>query len=104
MSDSTGNLPDFSGKCISITIKDDSTNHDLWNPRFEYQGPRLFIIGTVPVGATESDWVAGCYSAVAWDCVTDYYVFDSIDAYSAATEVSREFHENDAEDSDDSGI
>jgi len=87
------NFPDFKGKCLSITIMDDDINHDLFDPHFEEQAGRVFIIGTVPRGATESDWIAGCQSAVAWDRVTDYHVFDSLEDYSKAIETSEEHQE-----------
>jgi len=47
-------FPDFSGKTTSMVLIDESRSHDLDNPRFEYQGGRLFIIGIVPEIATES--------------------------------------------------
>lgn len=71
-----------------MTIMDDSNSHDLFDPRFEYQGGRLFIVGTVPQDATESNWVLGCQGAVAWDRVTDYYIFDSAEAFTKAINVS----------------
>ncbi len=75
---------DFKGKCLSLSIMNDSCNHDLYNPYFDYQGDRLFILGTIPAGASEADWSVGCKGAVAWDQVTEYVVFDSVEAYTAA--------------------
>lgn len=69
---------------------DDSHNYDLFNPYFDYQADRLFILGTIPAGASESDWSAGCKGAVAWDRVTEYVVFDSLEAYNAAVNKSEE--------------
>ena len=83
-------LPDLSGKCVSINIMDNTASHDLNNPRFEYQGGRLFIIGTVPKGATVSDWSADHESAIAWDRVTDYFVFKDFEDYSQAIKKSDE--------------
>ena len=91
------NYPDFSGKVLSITIKDDTINRDLINPHFENQAGRIFIIGTVPKGATESDWVEGCQSAVAWDRITDYFIFDSLEAYDKAIKTSEDYHKDDEE-------
>ena len=91
------NYPDFSGKVLSITIKDDTINRDLINPHFENQAGRIFIIGTVPKGATESDWVEGCQSAVAWDRITDYVIFDSLEAYDKAIKTSEDYHKDDEE-------
>ncbi len=94
-------VPDFSGKVASLTICDDDTNHDLVDPSFELQGGRLFVIGSTPKGATESDWtvgvVCGVVCGVAWDRVTDYFLFDSLDECQLAIEISAEFHADDDE-------
>ena len=89
--------PDFKGKVLSITIKDDTVNRDLVDPYFENQAGRIFIIGTVPKGATESDWVEGCLSSVAWDRITDYFTFDSLESYSKAIQVSEDYYKDDEE-------
>ena len=91
MANITENLPNLEGKCVSITIMDDGNSHDLFNPHFELQGGRLFIIGSVPEGATDSNWVVGCQSAVAWDRVTDYFVFENLEAYTKAIEKSNQY-------------
>ena len=86
------NYPDFSGKYISITIKDDEISHDLFDPKFENQAGRIFITGITPHGATESNWVSGIKSAVAWDRVTDYFLFDDIESYNKAVKISEEYN------------
>lgn len=86
------NMPDFSGKCLSIKLVDDDTNHDLFDPHFEVQGERLFLIGTVPVGATRADWAADCIGAVAWDRVADYFVFDSLQAWEKGAKKSEDYY------------
>ncbi len=98
MNDLKEKLPDFSGKCISITIKDDSLSHDLNNPHFELQGGRLFVVGTVPEGATKSNWVVNCQSGVAWDRVTDYFIFENLESYKKAIKISAEFHKDDPDE------
>ena len=98
MSEEKNNFPDFTGKCISMTIIDDSTSHDLENPHFEYQGNRLFIVGNVPVGSTQSDWVANCQSAVAWNRVTDYFVLENFEAYTKAIKISEKFNKKNTND------
>lgn len=87
-------LPDFKGKCISITIRDDGDSHDLQDPYFEMQGGVLFIVGTVPKASTASGWVANCTGAIVWDRVTDYFLFDSLEDYEKATEISRNYEKN----------
>ena len=74
-------LPDFSGKCISMMLIDESHSHDLNNPHFEYQGGRLFIIGTIPEIATTSGWSGNQIGGVAWDRVRDYVIFENFEAY-----------------------
>lgn len=81
-------LPNFSGKCISMMLINESHSHDLNNPHFEYQGGRLFIIGTIPEGASESDWSGNQTGAVAWDRVRDYVLFDNLETYTNAVKKS----------------
>ena len=87
--------PDFKGKVLSITIEDDTSNHDLINPYFENQAGRVFIIGRVPKGATESDWVKGCQCSIAWDRIIEYFIFDSLETYSKAIKISEDYHKDD---------
>lgn len=82
--------PDFSGKVLNLTLIDDEADRDLVSPTFEMQAGRLFLVGVVPPGATTSGWSMGAVSAVAWDRVTSYLVFGSMDQYAAAVQRSRE--------------
>ena len=84
-------LPDFSGKCLSISLIDDSASHDLCDPHFEYQGNRLFIIGTVPRGASVSDWCEDKTVAIAWDRILEYYIFDGFKDYEKAVKKSENY-------------
>ncbi len=95
MSEIKSVIPDFSGKCISITTVDgdDSSNVDIYNPVFEDQVGRIFLKGVSPKGSTESGWVEGCEVAIAWDRVSDYFIFESQDQFEKAAEVSRSFYE-----------
>jgi hypothetical protein len=72
-------LPNFSGKTVSFSTADSTLAVE--NPRFQKQGDRLFIVGTIPRGGTTSDWALGVTCAVAWSAVTDYMVFDSVEDY-----------------------
>jgi hypothetical protein len=74
-------IPDFSGKCISMMLIDESHSHDLNDPHFEYQGGRLFIVGTIPEIATESGWSGNQIGGVAWDRVRDYVLFENLESY-----------------------
>ena len=90
--------PDFKGKCLSILTQDDTANHDLFNPHFENQAGRIFIVGTVPKDSTESNWNTGNIVSVAWDRVAEYYTFEDLETYYKATKISEEFHKDDEEE------
>ena len=81
-------LPDFSGKTISMMLVDESHSHDLNDPHFEYQGGRLFIIGVIPMIATDSGWSGNQIGGVAWDRVRDYVLFPNLETYEKAVEKS----------------
>jgi hypothetical protein len=74
-------FPDFTNKVVSVSIAGEDDGRCLEHPRWEIQGGRLFLIGTVPSGASTHDWCRGIPSAVAWEAVTDYLVFDSAEQY-----------------------
>jgi hypothetical protein len=74
-------LPNVTNKVVSVSIAGDDDGRCLEHPRWETQGGRLFLLGTVPHGASTNDWCAGLPSAVAWDQVTDYLVFESPERY-----------------------
>jgi hypothetical protein len=81
-------LPDFTGKCISLRMFESDHSHDLHNPRFEYQAGRLFLIGTIPPGSSDSGWDVNQIGAIAWEGVRNYVLFDSIEAFTRAIEIS----------------
>ena len=87
----TYKLPDFSGKCLSIKIRENPYALGLNDPHFEYQGDRLFIIGTIPQGAAGSNWELGAQRAIAWKLVTDYLVFDSLHTFENAIKKSIQY-------------
>ena len=91
-------LPDFSGKCISMRVRDSEFSHDLYDPHFEYQGGVLFIVGTIPKGSTDSGWDEGQIGAVAWSGVRNYILFQDLDSYSKAVEISENFQDQDEEE------
>lgn len=77
-------VPNFDGKVLAICIIDDECHHDLISPRLEMQAGRLFLVGISTGKATFSGWTDGCRTAVAWDRVTEYHVFDSVEHYKSA--------------------
>ena len=78
---SKADLPDFSKKVVSVSIAGEDDGRCLEHPHWETQGGRLFLVGPVPPGASKNNWCDGLPSAVAWDQVTDYLLFDSAEHY-----------------------
>lgn len=74
-------LPDFTNKLVSLALHGEDEGRPVDRPHWELQGGRLFLVGTVPHGGSIGDWCEGVPSAVAWDEVTDYLVFDSAEHY-----------------------
>lgn len=76
-------FPDFLNKLVSLYLTNATEERGvvLDNPTFELQGGRLFLIGNIAEGTTENDWAAGIPSAVAWDRVEQYLIFDSLEDY-----------------------
>ena len=84
-------LPDLAGKCISMRIEHSEYCHDLFNPHFEYQGGRLFIVGTIPENSSESGWDDNQTGAVAWERVRNYVLFENLEIYFKAIKKSESF-------------
>ena len=78
-------FPDFSSKIILVYLMgrppDDGVL--LQHASFEIQGGRAFVVGEFAEGASANDWVAGVSTALAWDTVQQYFVFDSMEDYMA---------------------
>lgn len=89
-------LPDLSGKCISARLLDSEYSHDLFDPKFEYQGGILFLVGTIPKGCSDSDWNAGEIGAFSWSRVINYTLFASLESYTKAIEISESYQENES--------
>lgn len=78
---SKSKLPDFTKKVVVLSFPTTDGSRSLAYPRWERQGGRLFLIGAVPVGGSRNDWLKSGVAAVAWDMVSDYLVFDSLEDY-----------------------
>ena|ERR1035441_5131718 len=74
-------LPDFEGKVVSVVCKNEDTGQLIRSPKFEGQGGRLFLVGTVPEDASQDNWMEDLPCAIAWDTVQDYVIFDSMSDY-----------------------
>jgi hypothetical protein len=75
-------LPDFSGKLVVFYVSSPpaqiKTGVLLQYAEFRRFGERLFVIGHVP---ENWGWSSGLQSAVAWDSVIYYLIFDSREDY-----------------------
>jgi hypothetical protein len=74
-------LPEFSGKVLSVLCVGEDTGQLIFNPSFQEQGGRLFMVGTVPKEASRDNWMECLPCAIAWDTVQDYVIFASMDDY-----------------------
>ena len=74
-------LPDFTSKVLSLSLRGEEWARVLVHPRWEAQGGRLFLVGKVPPGGSTNDWLAGVTDSVAWDQVNAYLIFESPDHY-----------------------
>jgi hypothetical protein len=84
-------LPEFSNKVVQVSLHGDEHSYAMASPYFEMQGDRLFLVGVVPRGGTSSNWSEGALVAVAWERVTDYLVFKSVDVYQKGRERARKY-------------
>jgi hypothetical protein len=71
----------FEGKVVSVVCENEDTGQLIDSPKFESQGGRLFIVGTVPNESSRDNWMEGLTTAIAWDAVQDYVVFESMDDF-----------------------
>ena len=92
---------DFENKVLSISSSEDNFNHDLIEPHFEEIAGRIFLTGKVPKESTDSGWTANKIGAIAWDLVTDFVIFDSLDDYRTATEISENYAKDNTDESDE---
>ena len=76
-------FPDLSHKLLTVHIIGDQHNYIVDNPRFEKQGGRWFMVGNTPKGTSTGDWDENIEVAIAWDQISAYRVFESVDQYVA---------------------
>jgi hypothetical protein len=82
-------LPQLAGKVLSVLCTGEDTGQLIYDPCFQEQGGRLFMVGTVPKEASRDNWMEGLPCAIAWDTVQDYVIFASMDDYIARLEAPR---------------
>ena len=75
-------LPDFKGKVVYVQLLGEKRiNLVVDSPHWEDHAGRLFLVGTTPPGGSSEDWCEGILSGIAWDKITDYMVFESVQDY-----------------------
>jgi hypothetical protein len=74
-------IPRFTGKVVSVVCKNEDTGQLIYSPVFEEQGERLFLVGTVPNESSDNNWMEGLTTAIAWDTVQDYVIFESMEDF-----------------------
>jgi hypothetical protein len=81
--ESTGQLPDFSGKVVWFEIAGSLEPRGgvlLEFVEFKRLGDRLFVVGRLPQ-MDASGWLSGADGAVAWDSVIHFVTFKSREDY-----------------------
>ncbi len=90
--DNESALADFSGKVLVVYVADSPRGIQdgvvFEYPELRNVGGRLFLTGRVPE-VQGQEWVASLQTAVAWDSVVSYVVFNSREEYAARTTASR---------------
>ena len=76
----------FKGKTVSFGS--DSDTLAIKNITFKLIHDKLFVVGQIPLSATDDDLALNKQCAISWDSVNDYIVFDSEEEYSRWVEVS----------------
>ncbi len=73
------NLPNLEGKILLIYLMHSGGEHFtvIEQPRFDLQGDRLFLVGRL--APYKGGWGHGLPTAVAWDAVQQYFVFESLE-------------------------
>ena len=74
-------LPDFRTKLVYVRLIGEGYNLAVDRPKWQVQGGRLFLVGTVPPAGSTRDWSLGETTGIAWDQVSDYIIFDSVEHY-----------------------
>ena len=69
----------FKGKTVSFGS--DSDTLAVKNITFQLIHDKLFVVGQIPLGATNQDLALIKSCAISWSSVNDYIVFDSEQEY-----------------------
>ena len=64
----------------------------LENCILEVQQGRTFLVGTW-LRSDAASWNAGLHVAIAWDCVSDYLIYDSLEEYRVRSKRYKDTHD-----------
>jgi len=76
----------FEGKTVSFGS--DTNTLAIKSIKFELIHDKLFVVGQIPLSATDKDLALNKQCAISWDSVNDYIVFDSEEEYSKWVEAT----------------
>lgn len=76
-------FPDFSDKVLLVYLVGRPLEDAvvLKRPRFDVQGTKAFLVGQFADGTTPNDWATDVPTAISWDNVEQYMVFESLEDY-----------------------
>jgi hypothetical protein len=77
----TTSVPDLSNKVVYIYQVNRDHEVTLQNPTYEEHGGKLFLVGTIPDGGSNNDWLSGLKTFVSWEHITELVIFDSLEEY-----------------------
>jgi hypothetical protein len=78
-------FPDLRDKVVLVYIRNRPLDDYvvLERAHFEIQGGRGFVVGRIAEGTTTNDWAAGVPTALSWESVEQYLIFDTLEDYFA---------------------
>ena len=79
-----GSVPELAGKTVVVQTRNRPLSYPavLGECRFESQGGRVFLVGIrQPCSRHWPSWTDGIRCCIAWDCIEEYLVFESLSDY-----------------------
>lgn len=76
-------FPDLTQKIVLVYLSNRSSEDSvvIENPIFQVQGDKIFLVGRIAEGTTPNDWASGVATAICWESIEQYMVFDSLQDY-----------------------
>jgi len=76
-------FPELSNKILLIYLSNRTSEETvvLENASFQIQGDKTFLVGRIAEGTTPNDWASGVNTAISWNSIEQYLVFDSLQDY-----------------------